>query len=141
MRRAKRSCTAAAAAVALFAVSGCGGDDDYANLERPPSPILITGLIGQDEVSISPNEFGAGPIELVLTNQTGATHQITLETAGRSAGIRQSTGPINPSETARLKVNVEPGEYEVAVDGSDIDAATLKVGPQRESAQNELLQP
>lgn len=139
--RATRSFAAIATAIAALGISACGSDDDYKNLERPPSPILITGLIGPKAVSVSPDEFGAGPIEIVLTNQTSATHQVTVETAGRSAGIRQDTGPINPGETARLKIDVDPGDYEVKVDGDDIRPAELKVGAERESAQNELLQP
>lgn len=141
INRTSRSFAAAAVAAASLVVAGCGSDSDYKNENRPPSPILITGLIGPKSVSISPAEFGAGPIEIVLTNQTDAAQQVTIETAGRSAGIRQSTGPINPSETARLKVDVDPGEYEVAVAGDDIEPATLDVGPPRESAQNDLLQP
>lgn len=131
----------AATAVAIIVATGCGGNDDYKNEKRPPSPILVTGLIGPKSVSISPSEFGAGPIEIVLTNQTDASQQVTIETSGRSAGIRQQTGPINPSETARLKVDVAPGKYDVAVAGNDIKPAKITVGPKRESAQNELLQP
>jgi len=56
-------------------------------------------------------------------------------------GIKQVTAPISPQDTATLKVDVKPGSYSVHVAGDAIRAARLKVGPERESAQNDLLQP
>lgn len=135
--------TAALAGIALLAAAGCGDDDDYANDPRPPAPIVVTAAITKDGVSVSPAKFGAGPINLIVTNQTETSQQITLETddTGGGAGITQSTGPINPRDTATLKADVPEGSYRVGVEGDTIDAATLEVSAKRPSAQNELLQP
>lgn len=139
--RAPRTIFAAALAAAALAIAGCGGGDDYENKPRPPQPIVVTAAITPKSVSVSPKEFGAGPISLVVTNLTPATQQVTLETAGRAAGIRQSTGPINPRETASLKADLSQGEYEVHVASEDVKPAKITVGPSRPSAQNDLLQP
>ena len=133
----------AAGAVVLFA--GCGGSTaDYANEPRPPEPIVISASINDDRVSVSPRRFGAGPITLIVTNQTQSAQELTLETdeiGGSAPGIEQNSGPINPGDTASLKADLAKGTYSVAVDGDGIAAAALRVGKPRESAQNELLQP
>ena len=129
-------------AVAL--ATGCGEDDDYKNEPRPPAPIVVSAAITQDGVSVSPRTFGAGPITLIVTNQTENAQEVTLETdeiGGTDAGIEQQTGPISPGDTASLKANLRKGTYRVGVDGRGISAAALDVGEPRESAQNQLLQP
>jgi hypothetical protein len=122
-------------------VAGCGGDEEYANRPRPPAPIVVSASIGTDRVSVSPRRFGAGPVELKVANLTDRALRLTLETLGRGPGRRQETGPINPRETASLKVDVEQGDYAVAVSGRGIDPARLRVGAQRPSAQNDLMLP
>ena len=127
-------------AVALL-VTGCGEEQSYSNDPRPPSPIVLTASINPNEVSVSPEAFGAGPVSLVITNQTSAAQEITFETAGSDAGFTQQTGPINPGDTATLKADVPRGEVTVKVQGDGIDPAQLRVARQRASAQDELLQP
>ena len=129
---------------ATLALAGCGSDPDYANDPRPPSPINVAASINDEQITVSPNKFGAGPIVLIIANETQAPHRVTLETdelGGSQGGIKQSTAPINPDGTATLKVDVRRGEYQVSVDGGDIQAARVTVGAPRESAQNDLLQP
>jgi hypothetical protein len=128
---------------AAFA-TGCGDEDDSANEPRPPAPIVVTASISNDEVSVSPRTFGAGPVSLVITNQTDASQEVRLETdevGGTRPGIQQETGPINPADTAQLRADVREGTYRVSVSSDAIEPATLRVGPERESAQNDLLQP
>jgi hypothetical protein len=133
---------AAVAAGAVALLAGCGEDDDYENQPRPPSPIVVSASINSERVSVAPGEFGAGPITLIVTNQTEGAQELTLETDGiGKSGIRQQTGPINPGDTASLKAELEKGTYRVAVNGAGIKEAALDVGDPRESAQNELLQP
>ena len=142
--RRARALTAAAAAPVLL-LAGCGGgDDDYANEARPPAPIVVSAAISDEDVSISPKSFGAGPITLIVTNQTERAQEITLETdeiGGDAPGIEQSTGPINPGDTASLKADLAPGTYRVGIDGDRIAPGELRVGDERPSAQDELLQP
>jgi len=134
-----------AACVAALGTGACGErESDYANRPRPPVPIVVNASVSTERVSVSPGRFGAGPITLIVTNQTDAAQELTLETdaVGETRpGIRQRTGPINPSGTAALDADVPRGTYAVHVGGEQIRAATLRVGPARASAQDELLQP
>jgi len=128
----------AAAVVLLLAASGCGGGEDRASNLRPPSPVNVAVQIGEDAVSASPRTIGAGPILLVASNQTNASRQLTIE----GTRLRQSVGPINPRDTARLKLTLQPGSVTISADGeAGLEPATVQVGPKRPSGQNELLQP
>jgi hypothetical protein len=136
---------AAVAATTIALVSGCGGSEEpYRNEPRPPAPIVVSASIGDNSISVSPRSFGAGPVTLIVTNQTQKARELTLETdeiGGKGPGIAQNSGPINPGDTASLKADLRKGTYSVAVDDRAIQAARLRVGGQRESAQNDLLQP
>lgn len=137
----------AATLVALAFVSGCGSSDEYANEPRPPAPINVTAAITDERVEVSPRRFGAGPIVLIIANQSGRSQEITLETdetdepAEGKPGIRQKTSPINPRGTAELQVDVPEGTYSVSAASGRTQPATVTVGTLRESAQNDLLQP
>lgn len=121
-----------------LAASGCGGSSQRTSNLRPPAPINISVKIGDDRVSASPTKFGAGPIVVIVSNQSSASHTITMD----GPQLRQSVGPINPEDTATLKVLVKPGKYSLTADGtSSVKPASLTVGPKRASAQNQLLQP
>ncbi len=142
MQKRHRFAVVALGAVALAA--GCGEEDDYENEPRPPSPIVISASIAEDRVSVSPREFGAGPVTLIVTNQTESAQAVRLETdeiGGAQAGIEQETGPISPGDTASIKADLREGTYTVGVDGRGIAEAALNVGKARKSAQDELLQP
>jgi hypothetical protein len=135
---------AMATPLVIVALAGCGGDSGYRNDPRPPAGIVLTAAISDQRISVSPRSFGAGPISLVVVNQTSAAQRVTLESAGPAGsgpGLRQVTAPISPRDTATLKADVEPGRYSVHVGADDIAAAALRVGPERASAQNDLLQP
>jgi hypothetical protein len=124
-------------------VTGCGDDgDDYANEPRPPAPVVVSAAITDRGVSVSPERLGAGPVTLIVANLTDMAHELTLETneiGGSGGGIRQSTGPINPGDSAQLQADLVSGAYEVAVDGQT--PTPLRVGAPRPSAQDQLLQP
>jgi hypothetical protein len=126
-------------------LAGCGGSEaDYKNKPRPPSPINVTASINTDRVSVSPRRFGAGPIVLTVSNQTGDSQTVTFETnelAGEQGGLRTRTSPIGPRHTATLQVDVRKGTYALATRDRSINAAAIEVGKRRESAQNDLLEP
>jgi hypothetical protein len=123
-------------------VGACGSEDPEERGNRPPTPIVVNAAILDEQLAVSPRRFGAGPIRLVVTNQTGGTKELRLETAGQAAGLRQRTGPINPSDTAVLQADLPEGEYTVtAGEGDDRTTTTLAVGPQRPNSDNDLLQP
>jgi hypothetical protein len=141
--RARARITAGALCAAAV-VSACGDENDYKNEPRPPAPIVVSAAISDQKISVSPRRFGAGPVTLIVTNQTQRSQEITLETdeiGGDAPGIKQSTGPINPGDTASVKADLGEGTYRVGAEGDQIDAAELRVGGERESAQDKLLQP
>lgn len=125
-------------------IAGCGEEDDYENKPRPAAPIVVSAAISPERISVSPKEFGAGPVTLIVTNQTDSAQEVTLETneiGGDSPGIEQKTGPISPGDTASLKADLGQGTYRVGVNGRGISEAAVEVGEPRKSAQDELLQP
>lgn len=126
-----------------LALAGCGGGNDYKNDPRPPSPINVTAYVGAKRVSVSPNTIGAGPIVVIVTNQSNSSQDVTFQTdlAGGKGDVTQSTGPINPGDTGQIKVDVVEGKYVVKTGDDAIRPAAVSVGTERASAQNDLLQP
>jgi hypothetical protein len=139
----KRVIAGVLACSAAFSALACGSDDKYANKPRPPRLLVVTAAIAADRVSASPRAFGAGPVQLIVTNQTNVTRQLTLQPTGAAgAGTNTpQTGPINPQDTATLQTDIAQGTYELKVEGGDIQPARLQVGKERPSAQNDLLLP
>lgn len=128
---------AAAAALAL-GLAACGGDDEeIASEERPPSPIEVTASIKDRAVEVSPADVGAGLANITISNQSDDPAAFTL-----SGPTDVATAEIPPGATANLKAELVEGSYEASA-GEDAESrpGELEVGPERESAQNELLLP
>lgn len=139
MRQRQRLATFALAGLCVLA-AGCGDDEDFANEPRPPKPIVITSSVAADGITVSPARFGAGEVMLKVVNQTDSSQSLILRNV--TGGVQQRTAPINPADATSITADLRQGRYELAVDGAPaIDAATITVGPQRPSAQNQLLQP
>ena len=122
--------------IALVFVAGCGSTPQRENLERPAPPVVMT--------AVSPRTIGAGQIELVVSNQSDAAQTVTFETdelGGRLGGNRASTSSIPAGGTGRLKIDAREGVYAVRVEDDAIRAARVRIGPPRESGQNQLLLP
>ena len=133
-----RALTAAAVVALAVVAGGCGGDDEARSDERPPVPINISVNIDEKGITASPAKFGAGPITMLVANQSGASQTLTID----GPRLRRSVGPINPQDTATVRLRVLPGEYTVSAEESaGLREATLTVGPERPSAQNDLLLP
>jgi hypothetical protein len=130
----------ALATAAVLGIAGCG-EDDHANRDRPAASINVTAAIADGRIHVSPRVFGAGPIRLIVSNQTAAAQELTFETGGDASGVTQTTAPIDPAGTATLEVDPPAGDYEISTDDGEIEPTAVKVGAARPSAQNELLQP
>jgi hypothetical protein len=118
-------------------ITACGSNDNR-NQNRPPVPINISVQLGARKVTVSPAKFGAGPITLLVANQSGASQTVTMD----GPRVKQSVGPINPEDTATLKVSVQPGDYTLAAaEAAGLRPAKVTVGPKRPSGQNTLLLP
>ena len=123
-------------------VAGCGSGSHFKNEQRPPTPVQLTGVVRDDEVTVSPSRVGGGPVILLITNQTDKPHTITLE----GAGTTDTVGPVNPAGTAKLQQTLKAGDYTVRAGSPQAEAREIKpgkltVGEDRSSSSNELLLP
>jgi hypothetical protein len=145
VRRGASRVAITAAALALAGVSaGCGDSGTFANQPRPAAPITVTAAIDKSRVRVSPERFGAGPVTVIVSNQSGSAQDITFETdeiGGTQAGIRKSAGPVADQDTATLQVDPREGTYRLGVKSRAIKPAAITVGKARKSSQDELLQP
>ena len=131
------------AAAACCGVAACGGGSDYANKDRPPSPINVTAAITSKKISLSPKTFGAGLVVLTVSNQTGTKQKLTFQTqelGGSKPGIKATSDPIDPNGTGIMKVEARDGDYEISTSGG-AKPVKVTVGKARRSAQDELLEP
>jgi hypothetical protein len=129
---------------AVLMIAGCGSGSAYENTPRPPAPINVAVNLTNARVRVSPAHVGAGPVVLLVANEGTRSRDLTLQApsgGGSCLDAQTSSGPINPQGTARLAVDLVPGECLVAVRGNGIAPARLTVGRERTSAQADLLQP
>jgi hypothetical protein len=139
--RARGAATFAAVAAAAL-LAGCG-EDDFENEPRPPVTLELTGVIQEDKLTVSPSRnLGAGPFSILISNQTDAEHTVTLE----GGSIQERVGPVAPDGTVEIKRTLAPGSYEVSAGSAravrrEIQPATLDIGDERRSSNNELLLP
>ena len=135
--------TVAGIAVVALLAGGCG-DDEFANRERAPATIILSASITPRDITVSPSRIGAGTVELIASNLTSISQQITLRSEMLSAGtapLEQRTGPINPGDTASLTADLVQGTYRLTTRPRRTPSATIRVGPSRSSASDGLLQP
>jgi hypothetical protein len=136
-----RATACAGLAIAAAILGGCG-EDDFENEARAPVRVALTGVIQDDEVTVSPAKVGAGPVEITISNQTDSPHSITLE--GES--IVERSDQVEPGATATIQKTLKPGSYEVKAGSEkavprEIQPAVLVIGRERENSNNELLLP
>ena len=106
--------------------------------------IDVTAAITDSRVNVSPQRFGAGPIVLIVSNQSSSAQKVIFQTdelGGSQPGRKFDTTPINPRGTATLKVDVRQGAWKLSTGDGGIRAAAVSVGRKRKSAQGDLLQP
>ena len=121
-----------AALVAVTSMAGCGGGEDFANKPRPAVTLQLSGVITADKMVVQPSKIEAGPIVLLISNQTDASHSVTLEGEGVDP---EEVGPINPLDTATIQKDLPEGDYELSIVPNEdgIKAAELEVAGQRPS--------
>jgi hypothetical protein len=125
----------AAALVTALAVAGCG-EEDFENNPRPPIPAEVSVKIAKDGVGVSPKEFGAGLVNFTIANLTAQPGTLAIH-----GPIDANTQEIPPAGTETIKVDMKTGSYEATVSGIAVAPFNFTVGPERASAQNELLLP
>src|SRR3954467_10935246 len=132
-----RACAGIALAVVLLA--GCGGED-FKNEARAPIRLELSGVIQDDEVTVSPAKLGAGPVAITISNQTDSPHSLTLQGASKAA----PAGTVAPGDTATIQKTLEPGSYEVKAGSEkavtkEIRPAVLQIGKSRKNSNNDVL--
>jgi hypothetical protein len=123
------------ASLAALAVAGCGASSNP-NDPRPAAQLEVSASVNPDKVLISPDKFGAGVVNFTVANLSGSP--ITFSVNGPE---KASTVQIQPGAPDYLKMNLKQGTYQATVGSRKIKPATIKVGPERKSSQNELLLP
>lgn len=133
-RRRGRALLAVAIVLAAVAICGCGGDD-FENEPRPAVPVDVSVTLGDKAIVISPVEFGAGTANFTIVNlgETSETFAIDGPTVA-------SSEQIPPGTTTVLSTEVVTGDYEASVEGAAAPSP-FEVGPDNDSAQDELLLP
>src|SRR3954451_13021356 len=103
----------AAGAVLAAGLAACGPAAEHANRPRPPASIDVTAAIAGGRIHLSPAAFGAGPVVLLVANQTARSQRLTFETADSEArpGITVTSPPIAPAGTATVEVDGSRGRH------------------------------
>jgi hypothetical protein len=128
------------AAACTIALAGCGGGAPRKNVPRPPTPVTLTAAIHDRLIEVSPARVGAGPIVLIVSNQTAHARAVTMETDQAGTTVAH-TDPIPPQGTGRLTLDAVRGVYRVQIADRGVRPGRVVIGPQRPSAQNDLLKP
>jgi hypothetical protein len=129
-----------------LACAGCGSSGGgYDNASRPPAPISVSIAVIGSRIGVSPAHIGAGPVVLLIANQSNRSRNITLTAPSGSdracVASDASSGPINPQGAARMQLPLVEGTCDVGVADGTLAPTRLTVGPQRPSGQQDLLQP
>ncbi len=128
--------------IAAAFVAGCGGAD-FKNKPRPPVPLELTGVIQDNKVTVSPaKHLGAGPFVITISNQTDASHTVTLE----GGQLQDRVGSVAPSDTIRIQKTLDPGSYQVKAGSQqavtkEITPAVLDIGKERRDSNSDTLVP
>ncbi len=109
-----RAWTALVAALMLCACSDTGGDgaaasaDDTTATAEPSTQVLVV-TIQDTSIVLSLDSVSAGPVSFLIGNRGDARHSL------RIAGATDdwSVGALDSGEDATLRVELQPGSYEV----------------------------
>lgn len=134
----RRSFLAGLVTLAAAGAVGCGAEY-HPNDPRPPAGVEISGKIDNHRVVVAPSSIGAGLAQITFSNQSDEAVTLDLfDGTGQQAG---TTNEIAAGGVGNVQINLKRGDYEIAPDVGTIASGTLAVGPERPSAQNDLLLP
>jgi len=141
LRKMRSAQSALLLAGAAAAIAGCG-QEDFENKPRPPAPKVLTGVIQDRGVTVSPSKEGAGSLEITISNQTDEAHTVTLE----GETVEETVGPIQPQDTGTIQKTLKPGTYEVRAGSpvattQEIPPAQLTIDRSRDDSSDRLLLP
>lgn len=134
----RRSFPAGLAVIACVGVSGCGAEY-HPNDLRPPAGIEVSGKIDNHRVVIAPARVGGGLAQITVSNQSD--DGVALEFFDATGRPAATMNEIAAGGVGTIQINLSRGDYEVEPSVSTIDSGTLAVGPERPSAQNDVLLP
>lgn len=140
MRRRRRTALLAAGAAVALIAAGCGAEE-FPNDPRPAAPVELTAAVSPKKVLVAPTTTGGAPVgaglaTVTISNQTGDPVALTF-----SGATDETTDPVVPEGVLTYQIELVEGPYTVSADNSAIGAADFVVGPERASAQNDLLLP
>jgi hypothetical protein len=121
-------------------LAGCGS---AARLEskahnRPATPIDLSVYVGDAGVTSDPRRFTAGPVELLVVNQSSHARNVVITLPdGRVVAY---TTKVEPGASAQMKTTLAPSAYEVRIVGRSSGSRLTVERPAR-SGNDDLLQP
>jgi hypothetical protein len=121
--------------VAALLAAGCGSED-FPNEPRPPAPVELSAKVDDRNVTVVPGEIGAGLATFTISNQSGDDLELAFD--GPSDA---TTDEIPAGGVGAIQFELETGDYTIEASVPTISDGRMTVGPERPSAQNELLLP
>jgi hypothetical protein len=127
-------------ALAAGLLAGCGGGKNFADKPRPAAPLYLNGVITAKGVDVSPNRVGAGPVVILVSNQTAIPRTLTLDGGNIALVV---IPPIAPADTGRIQTTLGPGTYTVKAGSVKALRRTLRpahlvIGKARADSNNEV---
>jgi hypothetical protein len=133
-RRKRLASLGVSALLLVVAVTGCGSSN-FPNDPRPPTPIEVSARVDSQRVQVAPDRFGAGLVNFTIANISSGP--VTFDVTGPTKGSTE----IQPGTPDSLRMSMKEGTYRVTASKPKIKPATITVGPERRSSQNQLLEP
>ena len=134
--RGRRTVPLAALSILLVAALASCGAKDFPNNPRTAPQLEVSARVDSQRVQISPNKFGAGLVNFTVANLSGSPVRFSV-----TGPKKASTVEIQPGAPDYLKMDLSEGTYRATAGRSKIRPATIRVGPERPSAQNDVLLP
>ncbi len=96
----------------VFALAGCGGDEDEGATTGTTGTSSQTFSISESDFTLTPSTLtidAPGTYTLEATNDGGVDHSLEIE----GDGVEEETETIGPGESASVTVDLESGTYEM----------------------------